>query len=69
MSVRNENIGLAVFLLILLVGYSGSGWEPSDSAVQLIVAVAFIVGFLVSTLLNDRDDRRSRSRGRSSAEG
>ena len=68
MSLRNENLGLLAALLIMLTSYSITDWNPSDSTAQATFAVAFITAFVVSTLLHDRDDRRSRRRGRSGAE-
>jgi hypothetical protein len=68
MSLRNENIGLLVALLIMFTAYSITDWDPSDSTAQATFAVAFVTALVVSTLLNDRDDRRSRRRRRSGAE-
>ena len=58
MRLRNENIGVAVGLLIVLVGQLAVGGDPSEAEATLmtIMGVSAVLG--VSYRLNERDRKR-----------
>jgi len=62
MSFRNANIGLAVSAVMMAVGFLWVGRGASDTEIELVCWPALGVGLIVLLLLEERDERRSRSR-------
>lgn len=60
MSLRNENIGLAVSVVILIIGQLLTGWDPDRAASALIVVSCVGSAIGLSTYLNERDRKRGR---------
>lgn len=58
MSLRNENIGIAVGLLIYLVGQVMTGWDPGQRAGALIGTAVLAAAFGISFYLNEQDQNR-----------
>jgi len=63
MSLRNPNIGVAVYVVLGLIGLGLVGFDPSDTELQLIFWPSCVAGFAVFIGLDYRDDRRQRRRG------
>jgi hypothetical protein len=57
MSLRNENIGIVVSAVVMLLGCWIADWDPSEGAAAAIVTASFVLGFTVITLLYERDER------------
>jgi len=60
MDVRNENIGIVVSTVTLLLGCWLANWNPSDDAAALIVTAAFLTGLAAITGLYERERRSTR---------
>jgi hypothetical protein len=59
MSIRNANIALAVFAVVLFSGaflFRNSGEGPN----QIVMLVSLVIGFGTLTFLDARDDRREK---------
>jgi len=61
MPLRNENIGVAVSLLVMVLGCWIAGWNPSDGEGAVIMTAAFLSGFATFIIPFERQ-RRRRSR-------
>lgn len=61
MDVRNENIGIVVSTVTLLIGCWLANWDPSDDAAAIIVTAAFVTGWVTITGLYERQRRSTRS--------
>ncbi len=60
MSLRNENIGIVVSAVVMLLGCWLADWNPSDDAAAAIMTASFVLGFATITVLFERDRRSSR---------
>jgi hypothetical protein len=60
MSLRNENIGIAVGVAVLMLGYLLTGWEPGRVEAALIGTSMIGAALGVSFHLNKRDRKRGR---------
>ena len=61
MNLRNENIGIAVSMSVMLIGCWLADWNLTEDAAALIMTAAFVTGFATIMLLPPRE-RRSRRR-------
>lgn len=62
MSLRNENIGIAVGIAFLIVGLLVTGGDPDDKQGAVIGALVLGSALGVSIYLNERDARQSSRR-------
>lgn len=62
MDLRNENIGIVVSVVVMVLGCWIADWDPSEGAAAAIMTASFVLGFAAITTLYERDKRSSRHR-------
>lgn len=55
LSLKNENIGLAVAVAIVIAGQLLTGGDPTERESIVIAVLGLGAGFWLSTYLNERD--------------
>ncbi len=59
MDVRNENIGIVVSAIVLVLGCWLASWDPSDDAGFAIFTASFVAGLATIVGLHERERRSS----------